>query len=314
MLALTVVNRAVVLDASLPLEKRADEVLLRPLLSGICRTDLELAQGYMDFSGIPGHEFVARVIEGSSRFRPGDLVVGEINCGCGSCALCRTGDARHCPERTVLGILNRPGAMAEYLYLPESNLHRVPDSVSPEEAVFTEPLAAACRIIEQNILPDAGAEIAVFGDGKLGLLVALTLDHFGYAVSLFGHHAERNRLILAGAGIRLGESPGKFPVVVDCTGRPEGITAALAHLAPTGTLVLKTTTALPPQFHLAQVVIDEFHVVGSRCGPFLMALDLLARRAVPVERLIDATYPLSQGETAFARAGERGRLKVLLQI
>lgn len=316
MKGLWIERRALSFREDLPLETREGEVLIETILSGVCRTDLELAQGYMDFLGVPGHEFVGRVVEGTTRFPAGTLVVGEINGGCGACEDCRSNRSRHCESRTVLGILNRSGAMAERFHLPERNLLRVPEGVSYEEAVFAEPLAAACRIIEQKIL-SGNAEVAVVGDGKLGVLCAFVLDRFGHRVTLCGHHAEERRALVAGTNIAVrdaSEMHGKFGFVVECTGRADGLAASAELVAPMGTLILKTTTSLPPQFHLAQVVIDELRVVGSRCGPFPTALDLLREHAIPVARMIEAEYPLADGVAAFARASERGALKILLRV
>ncbi|MEK8022839.1 MAG: alcohol dehydrogenase catalytic domain-containing protein [Candidatus Hydrogenedentota bacterium] len=315
MKGLYVRNRTLRFRDDLALEERPGEVLLEPVLSGICRTDIELVHGYMDFTGVPGHEFVARVVEGSDSFRAGELVVGEINCGCGSCADCATNRARHCATRTVLGILNRPGCMAERFHLPERNLWRVPAGVAPEEAVFAEPLAAACRIIEQDIIP-GGSDVAVLGDGKLGVLCAFVLARHGHRVSLFGHHAGKRRALFAGTGVAVRDAEDwkdKFAFIVESTGRAEGMAQAIEHLEPRGTLILKTTTFLPPQFHLARIVIDEFRVVGSRCGPFDMALRLIAEKSIPVAGMIEAEYPLEDGLAAFQRAAERGALKVLLR-
>ncbi len=301
----------------LPQPVPADEVLLRPLLTGICRTDLELAAGYMDFTGVPGHEFVARVAAESPGWPTGTRVVGEINCGCGHCRDCRGGDSRHCPGRTVLGILGRNGAMAELFTLPALNLHRVPDSVSDTAATFTEPIAAACRILEQGLLPAGGTEVAVLGDGKLGTLTAFVLAAAGHAVSLYGRHAVERSPLFHGTGVAVLDADaleGRWPVVVECTGRPEGLGTALAHVAPRGTIVLKTTTAEPPRFHAAGIVIDELKVVGSRCGPFAPALALLERGTIPVEALVAARFPLTAAPEAFAVAGTRGTLKVLLEM
>lgn len=300
----------------LPEPRTAGEVVLEPILVGICRTDLELAAGYMDFTGVPGHEFVARVVDGVPGWPAGTRVVGEINCGCGACRDCRAGDPRHCPTRTVLGILGRDGAMAERFTLPASNLHRVPDGMSDREAVFAEPVAAACRILEQGLVPAGGAEVAVLGDGKLGTLAAFVLAAAGHAVTLYGRHATERSSLFAGTGVDVreaGDLEGRWPVVVECTGRPEGLASALAHVAPRGTLVLKTTTAEPPRFHAAGIVIDEIRVVGSRCGPFPPALALLARHAIPVERMIGGLYPLEEAVGAFEHAARRGVLKVLLE-
>lgn len=291
------------------------EVLLAPVYTGICRTDIELLNGYMGFSGIPGHEFVARVAAGTDRFREGELVVGEINCGCGNCEVCRGGDERHCPTRTVLGILNRPGCMANYFLLPERNLHKVPDSVPAVAAVFTEPLAAAFRIIEQKIIEEPGSRVLVLGAGKLGVLVALVLDYCGFEVVLGGRHSRVRKSIFENsrvAVVEVGSIRERFKYVVDCSGRPEGLTLACELLLPRGVLILKSTTVQPPQFHPASLVIDEITVAGSRCGPFPPALEYLNSGKFPYENLVQEILPFDKAEEAFRRAQEPGSLKVIL--
>ena len=288
-------------------------------LVGVCRTDLELASGYMGFTGIPGHEFVGTVVEGPERLL-GRRVVGEINAGCGTCAACVSGMGRHCADRTVLGILRRPGAFAETLALPARNLLVVPDSVSDEEAVFTEPLAAALEIFEQvHIRP--GSRVLVLGDGKLGLLVAQVCSQMGARVLLLGHHEKKLALArrwgveaLAAQDV-LGPAE-RFPYVVECTGTPGAFAEAVALTAPRGTLLLKSTYAPtdPPRLDWARIVVDEITVVGSRCGLLTPALRLLAAGKLDVRCLIDHRKPLAQGEEAFQLAARKGVLKVLVQV
>lgn len=301
---------------------RPDEVRLGLRLAGICRTDLELVRGYAGFDGIPGHEFVGCVLDRDSPLY-GRRVVGEINVGCGSCPLCLSGDERHCPSRSVLGIVGRPGAFAEALSLPARNLLPLPDAVGDEQAVFCEPLAAALAVFEGlHIAP--GTRLLVIGDGKLGLLVAQVAAQLGARTSLLGRHARklghaaRWGVEALTGGPTDGAPPSdraRFPVVVECSGTPAGLTQALAHTAPRGSLLLKSTYAptQPPQLDWARVVVDEIRVQGSRCGRFAPALQLLARAAIEVDCLIDDCLPLSQGVAAFARASERGALKVLLR-
>ena len=317
MKALSIEKNAVNYRADLPFETSPNEVVIQPLLVGVCRTDIELAAGYMNFSGIPGHEFVGRVVSGSEKFVPGTLVVGEINCGCQNCDSCKNESARHCQDRTVLGILNRPGAMAESLCLPDRNLLEIPSSMRLDTAVFTEPVAAACRIIEQKILPEDGADIAVVGDGKLGILIAFVLDHFKHNVTLYGHHPVERVGLFEGTNVRVvhsNELSSKWQFVVEVTGRPEGFAASYGSLKPQGTLILKTTTHEPPPIHLAQAVIHEITIIGSRCGPFDMALTLLSQGVIPVEKLIATRLPLSRGAEAFRAATQPGALKVLIEI
>ena len=315
------------------------EGLVRVTLSGICNTDLEITRGYAGFQGTIGHEFVgvieslpavsearasAKAFHDSDKpsltvglLKPGQRVVGEINAGCGGCALCRAGDPRHCQQRTVLGIVGRDGAHAEFLRLPVVNLVPVPDEVSDERAVFIEPLSAACGILERAQIT-AGTSIAVIGDGKLGLLCAQVLATSGAPVTLVGKH--RNKLqIAARRGIETNAidkarlRTREFDVVVEASGSSTGFDLALDLVRPRGTLVLKSTFHSATNMNAARIVVDEITVVGSRCGRFAPALELLKTNAVDVERLISEERPLAEGLRAIARAGERGVLKVLLR-
>ena len=293
---------------------RRDEARIRVRLAGICNTDLEIARGYMGFGGTLGHEFVGEVERG-----PGGLVgrrvVGEINCGCGRCAECRSGDPRHCPGRSVLGILGRDGAMADVVTLPARNLHVVPDEVPDESAVFAEPLAAAFEILEQ-VPVEPGLEAVVLGDGKLGLLVAQVLAQAGARVTAVGRHDEKLRL-LRRRGIRLRRSGARgrleADLVAECTGTARGLEEALAIVRPRGTVILKSTVAEKEALDLAPVVIDEVRIVGSRCGPFRPALDALARESVDVAGMVSEVYPIEKGVEAFDHAATAGTLKVLIR-
>jgi threonine dehydrogenase-like Zn-dependent dehydrogenase len=300
--------------------ERGDEALVRVHLSGICNTDLEIARGYAGFKGTIGHEFVGVVEESPGNKLLGQRVVGEINAGCGKCALCAAGDPRHCAERTVLGILGRDGAHAEFLRLPLTNLLPVPDSVVDEHAVFAEPLAAACGIMERvNIKPTH--RVAVIGDGKLGLLSAQAIALGGASVLLIGKHATKLR-IAERRGIETATPKAgakrkrEFDVVVEASGSPSGFVGALEMLRPRGTLVLKSTFHGPGKFdHVdqARLVVDEITILGSRCGRLQPALDLLKKGAIDIDSLISEEYPLSKGVHAMERAGVRGVLKVLLR-
>lgn len=289
--------------------------LVRVLAAGICNTDLELLRGYYGFRGRPGHEFVGEVVRAASPALVGKRVVGEINLACGRCDWCARGLGRHCPKRSVLGIVRHPGAFAEYLTLPERNLHAVPPSIPNEQAVFVEPLAAACEILEQVRIPQ-GACVAVLGDGKLGLLVAQVLKAHGAQVRLYGRHAEKLRLAEA-AGIAVGR-PGEEPPqatldwVVEATGSPEGLETAVRAARPRGTVILKSTLHAASRFDAAAVVVNEITLIGSRCGRFEPALRLLRRGAICLDGMISAVYPLSQAPAAFEKAAEKGVLKVLL--
>ncbi len=301
-------------DRAIPIAENG-EVLVRVIRAGICETDLQLLRGYMDFHGVPGHEFVG--IAESGRFA-GKRVVGEINCPCGNCELCRDGLGNHCPYRTVLGILNRQGAFAEYVSLPEVNLHAVPDEVTTDEAVFTEPLAAAFQIPTQVPLKH-GDRVTILGDGRLGNLCAQVLAMHGCIVRVIGKHTEKLEVIKSlGIEVRLlteVERVRSSEVVVDCTGSPEGLKTALEFVRPRGTVVFKTTVAGNHELSLAPVVIDEVTLVGSRCGPFVPALEALRTKSVKVAPLISARFPLQDAAKAFDQAREsRSALKVLLDV
>jgi threonine dehydrogenase-like Zn-dependent dehydrogenase len=290
--------------------------LIRLLCGGICNTDLEVQRGYYGFAGTPGHEFVGEVVEADSSAWVGRRVVGEINLACGACTWCRRGLGRHCPERTVLGIVNHPGAFREYLTLPERNLHALPDALPIERAVFVEPLAAACEILDQVALP-CSAEIAVLGDGKLGLLIALVLNAHGYRVHQFGRHAEKLQ-IARRAGVATEAAGGAIPDlayqwVVDATGSPEGLRQAVRMTRPRGTVILKSTMHGTVGVDTAPVIVNEITLVGSRCGRFEPALDLLNRNLIPVEEMISEQLPLADAARAFEVAARKGILKVLLR-
>jgi threonine dehydrogenase-like Zn-dependent dehydrogenase len=296
---------------------REDEALVRVLLSGICNTDLEIARGYAGFKGTIGHEFVGLVEEAADAQLIGQRVVGEINVGCGKCALCLSGDPRHCADRTVLGIIGRDGTHAEFLKLPHANLFKVPDMVLDEHAVFTEPLAAACGVMEcVEIKPTD--HVAVIGDGKLGLLCAQVLALTGAHVFLIGKHAEKLRIAeRRGIETATPKSAAKrkreFDVVVEASGSPSGFAGALGLLRPRGVLVLKSTFEGKAEFAQAPVVVDEISIVGSRCGHFQPALDLLKKGAIDIDSLISEEYPLARGVYAMERAGKKGALKVFLR-
>lgn len=297
------------------------EALVRVTLAGICNTDIELARGYMAYRGVPGHEFVGVVEAAPDPSWVGARVVGEINAFCGECKTCRAGRPTHCPNRTTLGIAGRDGAFADYLTLPVRNLHRVPDGVSDEEAVFTEPLAAALEILEQSHVRPTD-RVVVLGDGKLGLLVAQALANAA-DVTAIGRHAAKLD-ILARRGIRVSVggadvAPGA-DVVVEATGNVDGFRLARCLVRPRGTLVLKSTFAgdLAPLLNgdgmnfLSALVVDEIALIGSRCGPFAPALRLLAEGRVDVRSLIHARYPLGDALAAFDHAQRPGVLKVLV--
>ena len=295
----------------------AGEALVRVVLSGICNTDLEIARGYAGFNGTIGHEFVGVVEDSPDGALRGRRVVGEINAGCGKCDLCRTGDSRHCASRTVLGIHGRDGAHAEFLQLPAINLFPVPDNVPDEHAVFTEPLAAACGILDRVGIVGED-RVAVIGDGKLGLLCAQVLVLTGASVLLVGKHSSKLRIaerrgIATATPAVAAKHTRQFDIVVEASGAAPGFALALELLRPKGQLVLKSTFHGKTELDTTRIVVDEISVVGSRCGRFGPALDLLKRRAVDVDSLISEEYPLSNGVHAMRRAATRGVLKVLLR-
>jgi threonine dehydrogenase-like Zn-dependent dehydrogenase len=308
------------------------EALIKILQVGICNTDLEILRGYMDFQGVPGHEFVGiveSVHEGPGATSPtyliGKRVVGEINAACyrSDCAYCQRGMPTHCPNRSTLGILNRDGAFAEYLTLPTANLHLVPDNVSDEEAVFVEPLAANFEMLEQVHIKPTGTVI-VLGDGKMGQLAAQVLALTGCEVTMIGKHEEKLALAaqrgiqteIVGAHFIAPISPiyGRVDIVVECTGSSQGLGLAMQLVRPRGTIFLKSTVADKSTIHLATIVIDEIRVQGSRCGPFAPAIRALSQRTVDVRPLISARYSLDDGISAFEQAAKSGVLKVLVQV
>lgn len=293
----------------------SEQAIVRVTLAGICATDLEITRGYMDFRGVLGHEFVGRVEDGPEDW-VGARVVGEINIGCGDCASCSEGLERHCPNRRVIGILDADGAFAERIALPLSNLHRVPYSVSDEAAVFTEPLAAAFEILEQVEI-QAKHRCYVFGDGRLGLLISQVLHTTGASVTTIGKHPDKLALLAkCGIATRLLSDweiqPEQGDIVVEATGSPAGFARAVDATRPRGFLVLKSTVADAPAIDLSPLVINEIHVVGSRCGPFGPALEALANGAIEVEQMVAEHFPLDLAEAALRKAAEPGVLKVLI--
>jgi len=300
--------------------KADGEAIVRVIKSGICNTDLEIARGYAAFEGTIGHEFVGIVDQApNASDLIGKRVVGEINAGCGKCRLCLAGDQRHCPNRTVLGIHGRDGAHAEFLKLPAANLLEVPEVISDVEAVFVEPLAAAYGISEQvEITRDT--RVAVIGDGKLGILCARSLSGLSGDINLVGKH--RNKLDLAEkygnvTGVMLdeaGEFGRAFDIVIEASGSESGFSTALGLVRPRGKVVLKSTFHGAPTWNATKVAVDEITVVGSRCGRFAPALELLSTGAVEVEDLVSDEYPLANGVAAMEWAAERGILKVLLSM
>jgi len=293
----------------------AGEVRIRPTLLGICRTDLELIAGYYPYRGVLGHEFVGVVEEGPDQWL-GKKVVGEINATCGGCDSCQSGRSQHCPHRTVLGIVNRDGCFADSFLLPAANLIEVPDEVPDECAVFTEPLAAAMRVLEQ-VTAVRGDRWLVVGDGRLGQLVARVIAATGVDLLVLGRH-ERKLSLLSSIGIAVTDNQeiiesDQFDVAVECTGNSSGFEMARQSLRPGGTLVLKSTYAGDLHCDASALVVDEIQLVGSRCGPFRPALAALIEGSIDPRDLIDDELPLSEGIRALERAGQNGVMKVLLR-
>jgi len=337
MLALTF-DGQVRMRSDYPVPKPArGEALIAVRAAGICRTDLEIVKGYMNYTGVMGHEFVGTIVEGPRRWRH-KRVVGEINCVCGRCDMCTGGLSNHCRERTVVGIDGRDGVFAEYVALPTANLHEVPEGVSDLEAVFAEPLAAACQVIRQ-VKIGPSENVVVLGDGRLGQLIVRVLKaHAAELKSMTGKTGRTRRdgsLLLVGKHtskleaaekqgaqtIRVEEfvPRGRADLVVEATGRPEGLELALRTVRPRGTIVLKSTFAAGAQLDLAPLVIDEITVVGSRCGSFPDALRALAApdgapEKVDISALISRRFALRDGPEALRAADDPNNLKVVLDV
>lgn len=324
--------RALVFDENLHLSDvplapvPAGEVRIKTSVAGVCNTDLEICKGYMGFQGVLGHEFVGTVVECAADIPVeaqkrwlGKRVVGEINCGCGKCALCLAGDTRHCRQRTTLGIDRRPGVFAEYFNLPVANLFEVPAGVTDEQAVFTEPLAAAWNVLETaHILPNS--RVMVLGDGKLGQLCAQVLHLAGCELTVVGKHRDK-LAIVQGMGIATAmladweQSPSAsmfYDVVIEATGTASGFNQAMGAVRPRGTIVLKSTVADGSPMNLSLLVINEITVAGSRCGRFGPALRSLEAGHIKVEPLISATYTLDEAVQAV-QAARHNSLKVLIK-
>jgi threonine dehydrogenase-like Zn-dependent dehydrogenase len=292
----------------------AGEALVKVLRAGICNTDLELMRGYYPYQGVLGHEFVGVVEQGPTALL-NQRVVGSINAACGRCEYCDRGIPSHCANRTVLGIVNRNGAFADYLCLPVANLHPIPDTIPTDAATFVEPIAAALEIQEQiKITPND--RVLVVGDGKLGQLVAQTIALTGCELLAIGRHAEKLANLKA-RGIQTGFTadvqPRSFDIAVECTGNPAGFATALKSLRPRGKLVLKSTYAGKLSLDASAIVVDEITLLGSRCGPFAPAIELLAQQQIDVMPLIQGRYALADGLAAFEHAQQKGVMKILLE-
>jgi threonine dehydrogenase-like Zn-dependent dehydrogenase len=310
-----------------PVIKEEGEALVEVLCAGICNTDLEIAKGYAGFQGILGHEFVGRVVESPDKKMLGQRVVGEINVGCGNCDLCRTEDARHCPNRTVIGIKNRNGAFAEFLSLPIRNLLAVPDSLSNEEAVFIEPFAAACQILEQIELSHS-TNVAVLGDGKLAQLIVRAVALTGCKLTVIGKHESKLALMQnivsdffldegrenLVAEVFRRNSAAPFDVVIEATGSEKGLPLAVSLVKPKGSIVLKSTHHQLTAFDMSPIVVKEIKIIGSRCGRFQRAIEVLTKEKIDLKSLITAKFDLDDGLNALAKAVEANMLKVIIDM
>ncbi|MFH1295675.1 MAG: alcohol dehydrogenase catalytic domain-containing protein [Bacteroidota bacterium] len=313
--------KALVYDGKMSIQEVPDptpkkgEALIRIRYSSICNTDLEILQGYMGFKGILGHEFVGEVITEKSKFSGKD-VVGEINIYCGNCYMCQTGRKSHCTNRSVMGIFEHAGTFADYVVLPEKNLHVVPANVELPAAVFTEPLAAALEIFEQTKISPTD-NVFIFGAGKLGLLITQVFRLSGCEYTLLDSNPAKVEFA-RGLGLPAKklddlQADERAEICVDCTGSPDGIGVALKHLRPRGKLILKTTVANPAKVDFNQIVMHEFNIIGSRCGVFEPALSLLSQRLVDVEPLITKVFAFNDIEEAFKLAAQPDSIKVLIR-
>ncbi len=293
-----------------------DETLVRVSLAGICGTDLEILQGYMSYVGVLGHEFVGVVEESKNKELVGKRVVGEINVGCDNCNSCKKGMERHCPNRTVLGILKRDGAFAEYLTLPEKNLHVIPNSITDEQAVFIEPIAAAFEIKDQvSLSPDW--KVAIVGDGRLSQLIVSVLKTTCSDITCFGRHENKlERLQKLGIKTHMGIKTSDeytFDLVVEATGNGSGFLDSMKLVKPKGTVILKSTIASKENLDLTPAVVNEITLVGSRCGPLRPAINALESGVISVEGLIDSEYSLENFQEAFDQAKKSDTLKIVLK-
>lgn len=289
-------------------------VRVQVLQAGICETDLQLVAGYMGFQGVLGHEFVGIAETGTFA---GQRVVGEINCVCNACDMCQRGLGNHCLRRTVIGIFRHDGAFADYVIVPEANLHRVPDTISNDCATLVEPVAAALQISQQVSLA-AGMQCYIVGDGRLGNLCAQVVKGAGCQVTVIGKHADKLATFAdLGFATCLLDDVAKQPkadLVVDCAGAASGLATALSLVRPRGTVVMKTTVAVPHTLDMSPIVIDEISLVGSRCGPFDKAIDALQQRRFDLNGFISGRYRLDDYQQAFRRATDQDAMKVILEV
>jgi threonine dehydrogenase-like Zn-dependent dehydrogenase len=321
MRALEFKEKRIILNRDAPCPEMGEgEVRIRVRLAGICGTDLELTRGYMGFEGIPGHEFVGVVTEDAGGDLAGRRVVSEINCACGACDVCRRGLPEHCPNRSVIGIDRRDGAFAEYIVVPRSNVHVLPDDIPDREGVLVEPFAAAMKGVDDAGL-ESGHTVAVLGDGSLGLMTATFAGTTGCPTTLIGKHPRKMDL-LAGSGVRTlgldrvsgGEIRSAFDRAIDCTGSPDGLALGLDLVRPRGRIVMKTTVSGTTEVALSSLVVDEVELVGSRCGNFSKAIEALGSGRISLPNLVTSVHDLEHWEDAFRDASSGESLKVLLRF
>jgi threonine dehydrogenase-like Zn-dependent dehydrogenase len=314
MKAVLLKGRSIHIEERLVPVPKEGEALVKVIKAGICNTDLELVKGYMDFEGILGHEFVGRVVETSEKEWVGKRVVGEINIPCGSCEICNRGDPKHCPSRKVLGIHQKDGVFAEYVILPRENLHHLPSVVSDIEGVFVEPLAASIAVFDQIRL-DHRNDVLVLGDGKLGLLIAQVMQTRSPNIFCVGRHPHKLAL-LQKRGIQTAlnarEWDRKFDFVIEATGVPEGIEEALCFVRSKGKIIAKSTFYGGAKIDFSALVVNEIHLIGSRCGSFAKALEFLKKESIALEEMVDTDFPLEDAQRAFDRAKNPEVIKVLL--
>ena len=316
--------RAVVFDEKLYLDKdykkpipKKNEALIKTKLIGICNTDHEITLGYMGYKGVIGHEFVGVVEECEDKTMIGKRVVGDINCGCEECEWCKKDLQRHCPNRQTLGIWQKDGCFSDYFTLPVKNLLVVPDDVPDEQAVFTEPLAAALEILEQiHIQPVQ--KVLVLGDGKLGIITSLALNASGLDITLVGKHKEKLDIAKAqGVKTKLLQEldvKKEWDIVVEATGSVTGFETSIALVKPRGTLVLKSTIVASKEFNFSSLVVDEVTIVGSRCGRFSPALRMLEQKKIDLSPLISKVYPVEDVIEAFEANKRKDTIKILLKF
>lgn len=310
-------NQALQYEANHPEPQPGEnECVIRVHLAGICATDLHITEGYMNFSGVLGHEMVGTVISGSDALL-GKRVVSEINCVCRKCEQCQAGLSNHCSKRTVMGIVERDGCFADEVAMPEHNLHEVPDVISDEEAVFVEPLAAAYQVLAQFPI-ESRMNVSVIGPGRLGLLVAQVLATTGCKLTVVGRNEKKLELCekkgIQGVHVNDLVARQDRDMVVDCTGAPEGLELALSLVRPRGTVVMKSTYAKAGLFNPATLVVNEVTLLGSRCGPFPEAIDALSRQDIDVRSMISRAYPIEKAAEAFEASRDRNNIKILLKI